>query len=121
MKNNLRISNYRNPSDVINLCFQPPRKCPHCNVSTNNDEVLGLFYDISYAYNKRALIIFFCTACDRFYVAEYKIYSPHCNREYEVKCPIIVYPQATNQYTVSNNISSLSTIFNCSGFVIILR
>ncbi|MDD6467136.1 MAG: hypothetical protein PUF50_03035, partial [Erysipelotrichaceae bacterium] len=111
MKNIIKVYDIRNLSHSISLKFQPPRTCPHCDVSTNNDEIYGVYVAKNDHGYKHILITFFCNVCEHFYVAEYTGSYAFSQGEYEADSATFIYPQKRTKHKFTENISNLSPKF----------
>ena len=71
LEKQIHALHFKDFKDEIEVTFSPPRKCPHCNVSTHDDEIIAFYVPANHVI--QMLVLFFCTACDHMYVAIYNI------------------------------------------------
>lgn len=101
--------NIVNFKDTINVRFEQIRLCPHCNVSTNNDEKAALYIPTNHPLVKVYLVCF-CTHCESLYFGEYYCQNT-IGDNFFANAPVCTYPNPHEQKDFSENIQILSPKF----------
>lgn len=105
----IKAINIENFEDDITVQFEQIRLCPHCNVSTNNDEKAALYIPTDHPLVKVYLVCF-CTHCESIYFGEYCCQNTFGNN-FIANAPICTYPNPHEQKDFSENIQILSPKF----------
>lgn len=109
MQKTMEAINIVNFKDTINVRFEQIRLCPHCNVSTNNDEKAALYIPTNHPLVKVYLVCF-CTHCESLYFGEYYCQNT-IGDNFFANAPVCTYPNPHEQKDFSENIQILSPKF----------
>lgn len=110
----MKAININDFNTTVEVKFIPPKQCPVCEISSNKNEKLALIFPTQNSDMDKLAVVFFCTACDTLYVAEYFIRKDRRNyigTTAQPETPISIYPYPESSIDFNENIKEVSPNF----------
>lgn len=113
MKKSIKAFNISATDKYVTVNYTPPKVCPACGVSTNNDEIIAIYVLPDRVELGIMALICYCSVCDSFYFVVYYIHSLNQGHQYNTIAENhnFIYPNRRLRQDFSENIERVSKRF----------
>ena len=113
MKKSIKAFNISATDNFATVNYIPPKVCPTCGVSTNNDEIIAAYVLPDRVEVGIMALICYCSVCNSFYFVIYYIRSLNQGHQYNTigDLPNFIYPNRRPRQNFSENIENVSKRF----------